>query len=238
MPSAPKWLFDTVDMFLSKLPRVEVVDTVYLSKSIKKIRFQGDFDNLSFPVGAFMDFRVSDTEARRYTVSYVDIENEILEFIVHLHGQGVGCMYMDNLKVGDIINLNKPRGERNYYDKTKKKVVLFGDETSLGLACSFHRVLKKNGHQFQFYFEMDNENKDICSLLGLQNCTIFPKDGNFRDQGWVSHLPIITSAEWQDAYFVLTGNVNAAKTFKKVIKQQTNGKVYLHGYWLEGKKGL
>jgi len=238
MPSAPKWLFNTVDLLLSKLPSVEVAGTELLSPSVKQIRFKGDFNNLNFPVGSYIDFRVSDTQARRYTASYVDAENGFLEFIVHLHGEAPGSHFMDSLKAGDKINMNKPRGERKYYDMSAEKFVIFGDETSLGLACSFLPVLKRNQHQFQFYLELDEENKDVPQLLGLENCAIFPKNGLFRNEEWISDLPVIQVAGWHEANFVLTGNAKSGQTFRKVLKSKTNGKINLHGYWLEGKKGL
>lgn len=238
MPSAPKWLFDTVELLTPKLPSVEVEDAVWLSPSLKKIRFKGHFDKLTLPVGAFCDFRVSDTQARRYTVSNADIANGMLEFIVHLHGDGIGQQFMNRLKKGDRIDLYKPRGESRYYDKSAERFVVFGDETSLGLACSFLPVLNEKKHPFQFIFELDDENKNIPGMLGLEHYTVFSKNGLFRQEAGISELPVIRSADWQRSNFVLTGNVRSAQAFRKVIRAQTQGRVYLQGYWLEGKKGL
>jgi len=72
----------------------------------------------------------------------------------------------------------------------------------------------------------------------LENCVVFPKSGLFRNEKWISDLPVIKITDWQEANFVLTGNVKSAQTFRKIIKNKTNGKIYLRGYWLEGKKGL
>lgn len=238
MPNAPKWIFDAVDRLISKLPSVEVAHVELLSRSLKRIRFTGDFRKLNFPVGSYIDFRVSDTAARRYTVSDVDTETGYLELIAHLHGEGPGRHFMDRLKVGDSIGINKPRGERRYYDKSAEKVVVFGDETSLGLACSFLPVLKKNKLKYRFIFELDKENEKVPEWLGLDNSLVFPKNASFRNTDWVSRLPVIRSTEWQGANFVLTGNVKSAQAFRKAIKANTNGSVYLHGYWLEGKEGL
>jgi len=238
MPSAPKWLFDTVDFFMSKLPLLAVDETTYLSPSVKRIGLKGDFKDLHFPVGAFFDFRVTDTDARRYTVSHVNVEKNHLEFIAYIHGKGCGSDYMQQLEVGDTISLNKPRGEQKYYDKSAEKLVIFGDETSLALACSFLPVLKKNKHLFQFIFELDDENKKVPELLGLENSLVFPKNNLFSDPNWINDLTIFKIENWQDAYYVLTGNVKSVQTFKKVIKSKANTKVKLHGYWLEGKKGL
>jgi len=103
MPSAPKWLFDTLEFLTPKLPLTEVVETVSLSKSVKKICFNGDLKNVQFAVGSFIDFRINATEARRYTVSYADTEKGLFEFVVYLNGKGCGSRLMADLKVGDQI---------------------------------------------------------------------------------------------------------------------------------------
>lgn len=237
MPSAPKWLFDVVERLSLKLPSMVVTSTEFLSPTVKRIRFNGDFSRLDFREGYYMDFRVSDTEVRRYTPSYIDIDSGILDLIVHLHADAAGARFMDNLKAGDIVNISAPRGHKYYYQSVAKYVI-FGDETSLGLASSFFSSFRQNRQQFEFYFELDDDNKDVPRQLGLQNCTVFSKNGSFYDSEWIAGLPLLQSADWQDACFVLTGNVKSVQTFRKVLKGYTTAKVYAQGYWLKGKKGL
>lgn len=238
MPSAPKWVFDVFDRVLSsKSSTMEVTKVEYLSDTVKRIQFTGNFRKFNFGVGSFIDFRVSDTEARRYTVSYVDDMRERLELIAHIHGEAPGSCFMRKLDIGDTVNINPPR-EYKYYEPTAAKYVIFGDETSLGLACSFLPVLIQNRHQFQFYLELEKENHDIVSLLPLSNCTVFDKNDAFSDEKWVDALPVVQSTEWQQSNFVLTGNAKSVRTFRKVLKARNAGKIVSHGYWLEGKKGL
>lgn len=237
MPNAPKWIFDVAERLLPKLSLMEVVNIETLTPTIKIIRFKGNLEKIIFQIGSYIDFRVSDTEVRRYTVGLVDSIQEHIEFIVYLNRKGTGCGFMNGLKIGDKINLNPPSA-RKYYDKYAEKFVIFGNETSLGLALTFLPVLKENKKQFQFYFKLDEENINVPKILGIENFRAFVKDSSFRNEEWVSNLPVMNSIEWQNANFVLTGNVKSAQTFWKVIKNKTNRKVHLHGYWLEGKKGL
>ena len=238
MPSAPKWLFDAVDLIITKLSSITISDVQLLSTSLKRIRFTGDFSKINFTVGTYIDFRVNSTDARRYTVSHVDVEKGILEIIVHLQGKGPGSHFMNTLQRGDVIDLNWPRSERNYYARSAEKLLIFGDETSLGLACAFLPELKKKKHQFLYYLELDEENWSVPEQLGLENFVVFPKNGSFQNQIWLNQLPLFQSTEWQEAHYILTGNASSAKAFKNAIKHNTNGKIFLHGYWLEGKKGL
>lgn len=238
MPRAPKWVFDTLDFFMSKLPHVEVVKVEYLSKTLKLIRIKGDFNDLALPVGAFFDIRVTDTDARRYTISGVDAEQNTLDLIAHIHGSGCGSDYIDALKEGDEMILNKPRTDQKYYEQTAEKTFFFGDETSLALACSFLPVIKNTGQYFHFIFELEEINHDIPRLLGFEDYSVYPKKGLFQNQEWLKESDLFKNIEWDDAYFVLTGNVKSVQTFRKTIKALFNVKTKGHGFWLEGKKGL
>ncbi|MEZ0453554.1 FAD-binding oxidoreductase [Sphingobacterium thalpophilum] len=238
MPRAPKWLFDTVDLLTTKLPEVKVEEIVFLSPSVKKIRMSGVFDKVKFTVGAYIDFRVTETEVRRYTVSNFDKKTQSIEFIVHLHGKGCGADYMNALQPGDVLSLNKPSTMIKYYASSFQHYIIFGDESSLGLAQSFAPVLKQNNHIFQFIFELDEENLKIPEILGLESVIVFPKTGLFKNEEWIKKLPVFPLQNEDHIKFILTGNVKSVQTFRKVIKDTTKCKVYLHGYWLEGKKGL
>lgn len=161
-----------------------------------------------------------------------------MELIAHLHGEGCGSDFVRNLEAGDKINMNKPRNDRRYYDATADGFVILGDELSLGLARSILPLLKKNNQKFQFIFELADENKHVPELLELENSIVFPKRGSFRDEDWIKNLLAIQIPGWLEANFVLTGNVRSAQTFRRATKFLTMGRVYLHGYWVEGRKGL
>jgi NADPH-dependent ferric siderophore reductase len=231
----PKWMGDLFEGVLR--PNAKIVQTSCVSPQIKKIRFQGDISKMNFQIGYANVIRVSETEYRNYTVAYHDSEEGIFDIIFHLHGNGVGSQYIDTLEKNDVLYISPPRG-KNLYEPDVRQQFIFGDETSLGLACSFLPILKQNQHQFQFYFELDEENQNVPELLGLQNFTVFPKNGSFRNEKWISDLPLFKTPEWKSASFVLIGNVKSVQTFRKVVRSNTSGKITTQGYWLEGKKGL
>ena len=231
--SLPKWLSSLFES--SMLPNVKVLETSYINPHIKKIRFQGDISKWSFQIGYASVIRVSETEFRNYTVAYHDEKEGLFDMIIHIHGNGVGSKFIDMLK--DEAFISAPRGKK-FYEPSAKQQFIFGDETSLGLAFSFLPILKRNQHQFQFYFELDETNKNIPELLGLENYTVFPKNGSFRNEKWISDLPVFQTADFQTTNFILTGNVKSVQTFRKVLKDRKAGTIYSQGYWLEGKKGL
>jgi NADPH-dependent ferric siderophore reductase len=239
MPKAPKWINDTVESLLSaRMPLMKVVETVYINQNIKKISFKGDIKGMHFPIGYAVAVRVSDTEYRNYTPVLIDSEKGILEMIVHLHGAAPGSLYMDHLAPGDEIRLIPPRGKK-MYNKDVKQQLFFGDETSLALACSFQNVLKKNKHEFHFFFELDPANKNIPALLGLDNYTIVPKCETFKQIDRVGDLPLFQTTGLQPGNFIITGNAQSVQTIRKALKQYpVSGSIIVQAYWAEGKTGL
>lgn len=233
----PKWAADWTEKAGSIMSDMKVLEAVYINPNIKKIRFQGDIARMNFQIGYANIIRVSDTEFRNYTASYYNVREGILDIIFHIHGNGVGSRYIDGLQQADELRISIPRGKK-MYDETNRQQFIFGDETSLGLACSISPVLQKNKHQYQFYFELDDENQNIPALLGFENYMVFPKNNTFKNEQWVSELPVFNSAKWNTANFILTGNVKSVQTFRKTLKGKSRANISSQGYWLEGKKGL
>lgn len=231
----PKWM---IGLFGNKLsPNVKVVATTFLSPEIKKVSFKGDISEWDFSIGYASVIRVSETEFRNYTVSYYNKQSRVFDIIFHIHGNGVGCHFIDSLKVGDELFISPPRGKK-LYDPNVKHQFFFGDETALGVAFALLTLLKANRHQFQVYLELDEANKSVPELLALENYTVFPKNNSFRNEKWISTLPLFQMQEWDMANLALVGNVKSVQTFRKVLKNKTQGTIYSQGYWLEGKKGL
>ncbi len=217
---------------------VTVSETIYISPNVKKIRFSGNLSRMNFQIGYANVIRVSDTEFRNYTAAYYDTQKGVLDMIIHIHGNGPGSQYIDTLNTGDTLRISIPRGQKQYDPRIKKQMI-FGDETTLALASSFLPVLKKHQHDFQFYFELDEANKEAPLLLGFENYTIFPKNGLFRDENQINDLPLFKTDGWQTANFILSGNVRSVQTFRRALKNNNvPGKIYAKGYWLEGKTGL
>ncbi len=240
MPTVPKWLNDTLEKLAPAMQRmIKVVDTTYLTPKLKKVRVKGDFSTLVFDPGYTISFRVNPTDLRHYTVSYAEAEKGVLEFIAHIHGNAVGANFINELVPGEKEIKMAVLGSDKQYNAGIEKQLIFGDETSLSLMMSFLPMLKKNQHQFQFYVELDDENKNVPGILGLENYTVFPKHDVFRNKDKIRELPFFRNNDWTDANIVLTGNVTSLQLFRKVLKEKNHtGKIYAKGYWLEGKKGL
>ncbi len=240
MPTAPKWLNDALEKIAPSFIRmVKVENCKYLNPYLKKVRLKGDFTSLDFSPGFTISFRVTPTESRHYTVSHADDSKKYIEFIAHLHGNAVGASYINNLQADNQKIKLAVLGSGKQYDSNVEKQLIFGDETSLSLMLSFLPLLKKNNHQFMFYIELENLNKTIPAEIGLCNYTIFSKKDAFSSVESIQQLPLLNDSSWSDANIILTGNIKSIQNFRKALKLNDHrGKIFVKGYWLEGRKGL
>ena len=144
-----------------------------------------------------------------------------------------------NLSVGSKIKISYPRG-RNQYNKSLKNQLFLGDETTLGLAVAFLPVLKNNEHKFIFYFELDEENKNVPKLLGLKNYIVFPKNKTFKKLELIKRIPNLITEDFKNTSFILAGNVKSIQNFRQILKiNNISGKnIKAQGYWMDGKSGL
>jgi hypothetical protein len=146
-----------------------------------------------------------------------------------------------------------PRGT-NPYNPTARHQLLFGDETTFGLALSLQPVFKANMHCYHYCFELDEDNFDAPALLGLDNVTLFRKRdrpgrrsplNNFNTSSTFHELPgfssnhKIESEDWAAGNFILAGNATSVQIVRKQLKNKNvTGKISAKGYWMAGKTGL
>lgn len=234
-----KWIQQAFDGIMGSFMRTFIVlETRYLSSQIKVIRCKGDLTGYSDQVGHAVAILVAPMQYRNYTPSFIDIENGVLDIVCHIHGNGPGSDFFYNISAGDVIQMSNPRGFK-YYNSEVLQQVFFGDETSLGTALSMHTAMQNKQHQFQFIFELEEDNKEVPQELGLENTLVFTQKDIFYDVEKLKELDLFKSKEWKSANYVLTGNVQAIQTIRKLLKVQKAGeKIFTKGYWLQGKKAL
>jgi NADPH-dependent ferric siderophore reductase len=172
-------------------------------------------------------------------VSYGNTTDGVIEFIAYIHGDAVGANFMKNLIPRDEPVQIAVLGSNKQYNPTVKKQLVFGDETSLSLMSSFQPLFVRNEHTSLFLIELDEINRGVPKLLGLENYAVYNKHDIFRDQDKTRLNNVIYNSDWTDANVILTGNVHSLQNFRKVLKELNHkGRIYVKGYWVEGKKGL
>ncbi|TDQ11786.1 siderophore-interacting protein [Pedobacter metabolipauper] len=242
MPKVPKWVGDAIENLLaSKFLSVTVSSTQYLSPSVKKISFTGDFTQTDFYPSQAVSLRVSDTEHRNYTPCSFDPENGVLEIIFHLHGAGPGSRFADDLKPGVNLKMIPPRGHK-MLDRDKKNHFFFGDETTLSLYYNFADQINRTHQQYMGILELDPENFILIDQLGLKVKAVLksPENPAQNSIACLDDLQHNHPDAFESGVFYLTGNAASVQQFRKALKMRgvISKQIKTQAYWAAGKAGL
>jgi len=242
MPHIPKWLGDTIETVFSRMiTPVEVSGVEYFLPDLKKIVMKGDFSKLNFLPGNVIEFRVTATEFRHYTVSAFDKAQQTCEMLIYLHDRGVGSKWAQNLKTGDKLGLMGPTSRIKY--KTDHKAhFIFGDETSVGLMQFMAKEAGRRGHSYHCLAELDESNCRWLEALDIPACVV-SKEYEPAARPAVEAIaarPADFWQQWSNAAFYLTGRAKSIQAVRKALVAQgiAMKNIFTEPYWAEGKKGL
>ncbi len=234
----PKWIGDAMETLMaSKFLALNVTAADYLSPRVKRLRLEGDLGAAEYFPGYAVSFRVSNMDYRDYTPLYFDRVNGICDVVVHLHGNGPGSNFADQLQPGDRVKMVIPRGKKMYRPDVSRHF-FFGDETSLGTAVALKRAAEENNQPYWGALELEEENYTVPGLLGL-DAALADKRSGYKETALESAVDKFL-VQGSDAAFYLTGNAYSIQVFRKILKDRgvKNSQMVTQAYWSPGKRGL
>lgn len=226
--------------FTKKICKVNVSATTMLSENIKLIRFKGHFPQVKFKTGQAIIIRIDDTNYRNYTPSKWNSEEGWFEVIFHIHKNGPGSYFVENLRPGDQLTVGMPRGF-DFFKREEKYQFFFGDETCMSVFKSFQYEINARENNYLGIMELDPVAMEVPNHLGLLVDTV-PKSLH-KAEFAIDILHKLDSSIWElwkDGYFYLMGNAKSIQAFRKALKEKgvSNKNIYTQPYWAEGKIGL
>jgi NADPH-dependent ferric siderophore reductase len=241
MSSMPKIIGDFIEMtFTNKICKVNVTSVETPSPNIKIIHFKGVFPHVKFKLGQAIVIRIDDTHYRNYTPSKWNSETGTFEVIFHIHHNGPGSKFVDNLKPNDQITVGLPRGFK-IFNKEAKYHFFFGDETCISVFKSMKDEINRTEKNYLGILELDEDSICIPEKLGLV-VDVVPKSISKAEQAIKALHNLDTEIWdlWKNGFFYLMGNAKSIQAFRKVLREKgiSNKNIHTQPYWAEGKAGL
>lgn len=205
------------------------------------LELQGaSLQGVAWTPGDKIQMRVADSEVRTYTPILWDSAQGRTELLIHLHGDGPGARKIRQMSPDDTVHFFGPRGSLSL--APQEPAVLFGDETSLGVAAAF-QISQHATTQRRCVFEVEEPAHCQAALAhwGLANATLVVK----RSDG--AHFPELLAAAIEalrktpNATRVFTGRAQSIQMLRKGLQQSgsnASGRVAVKAYWAPGKTGL
>lgn len=241
MPNVPKWMADLLETALSsKMPVFEVVATDWVSPEIRSVIFKGNITGLRLQPGYAVAIRVSSNAFRNYTPSFIDEQEGIFQILAHIHGDGPGARFFLDLQPGRQIPVSMARGKR--VAGSAAQYFLYGDESTLGLACALQAHFQSLGKRFYALLHLGQERDGLPESLGLSRYELVQRT-DVEDTIHVPGFTIFDSTaikNWAQAQFILAGNgLHIQRIKKELISLGIHPRqIHLEAYWVPGKVGL
>ena len=191
-----------------------------------------------FAVGQKAQMTLGGFTSRTYTPMMWDNAAGLTKFLAYIHGDGPASRWLAGLKIGDDVAVFGPRGSLDL-SRVVAPALLFGDETSFGLAAS---LATSGVCDVTFLFEVASASaaRVVLGALGISNAVLVERkagDAHMAEvEGTMKQL-IETRALKK---FVLTGKAQSIQVQSRALKARgvTSADIKAKAYWAPGKTGL
>lgn len=217
--------------------RVAAVET--LSPRFRLIELEGDaLKDVAWTAGQKIQVAMgAGLSARTYTPMSWDASRGRTRLLAFAHGDGPGSRWTTGLRQGDICQFFGPRRSLDLAG-LEAPVILFGDETSFGLAAALRDTLQAGGALHMFEANDAPESRQVLDSVSLREARLVTRSAG------ESHLATVETEFLRlaanGARFVLTGKASSIQRISRALKAAgvAPSRIKAKAYWAPGKTGL
>lgn len=234
MGTAKAMLGSVLGRFMFRDARVTRVDTP--APRFRRIALEGAaLANVGFRAGDKLQVFLPSVGTRAYTPLDWDEARGATTLLVYLHGDAPGARWAGALAHGAAVQLFGPR--RSLSAPNAEPVVLFGDETSFGLA---HALAGTKAREVQAVFEVGDVAgaRAMCDELGLA-ATLVQRSADETHLIGLHQQLSESRRRHAAATLLMSGRAHAIKTLRSRMRAAGEAPpASTKAYWAVGKAGL
>ena len=220
------------------MKRATVVDCEPIGEDFRLITLDSpQFKGIAWTPGQKIQIALGSAfSARTFTPIEWDSAAGRTRLLAYAHGAGPGSDWIRSARHGDECDIFGPRASLDV-SRAAGPVVIFGDETSLGLAFA---TARHDPSRVQCLLEVNSpeDARHILVQLGLGATELFARQqGESHLVDIESQLPALAAT---GATFVLTGKANSIQRLRRTLKalDVPASRLVTKVYWAPGKVGL
>ena len=219
--------------------RVESIEALH--PKFRLITLSGEaLKNVAWTPGDKVQIQLGGWVMRTYTPLEWDANEGRTRILVYLHAEGPGTEWARTLRVGDSCALFGPRKSVDL-TQLRRPAILFGDETSFGLARSLGGT-DGQAEGVAFLFELSTPQESLAALEHLRISNVSACVRTRDDSHWLevqSQMRRLLAAH-RPVEFVLTGKSTSVQRLRNFLKLEgvSASRIRSRAYWAPGRKGL
>ena len=189
--------------------------------------------NVTWSAGDKIQIQLGGWTQRTYTPIDWDADAGRVRILIYLHGDGPGTQWARTLRAGDSCVLFGPRKSIRLA-QPQAPLLLFGDETSLGLAAALAPQ--------QLLLEMSTPlaGAAVLATLGLQHAQLCERASDDAHIAELGNRLLALLQTQPAADIVLSGKASTIQHLTRLLRRQAglSGQRHSKAYWATGKSGL
>ena len=160
------------------------------------------------------------------------------EIIIYVHGHAPAAEWIERLEEGSRCIIFGPRASLDLLGM--RSPVLFGDETTFGLASLFNAMASGDDATMIFEVSAVAPAREALKHLGLQNAILVQRRHDDSHLALVEDMIGSSLDSTAAAEFVLTGRAPAIQHIVRFLKSRGLGRraIRSRAFWTPGKSGL
>ncbi|EMY71535.1 siderophore-interacting protein [Leptospira vanthielii] len=188
--------------------------------------------------GGKVQVDVGNLTYRTFTPIHVDRLEGKLSLICYKRSDGPASKWISALKVGDPCEVFGPR-ESLDFSSIEGEVILFGDETSFGIAKVLQNKVGKKSHIF-FELNSAEAGKEALEPLGITEQRMIERSLDGSHLSKLAKEILERLSQMPDAKIFLTGRAKSIQQVRTYLKDSgvPTNKLKVRAYWADGKVGL
>ena len=177
---------------------------------------------------------------RTYTPISWDAHSGSTQLLAYLHGDSPGANWARSVELGDSCTLFGPRDSLNL-NALERPALLFGDETSFGLAHALRFTPgKARGVELVLEVASQDAARTVLERVGVANAHLVTRTaGDAHLQEVEEKVAAILGKEPLEQC-VLSGKSTSIQRLNRTLRQRglSSRQIKTRAYWAPGKKGL
>lgn len=236
----PGWLERTCDRVLLRSTHVTGVERV--SAHFRLIDLEGEaLQGAAWAPGHKLQIKVAGPfTARTFTPVVFDAVQGRTRILGYAHGAGPGSDWLRRVQPGDACQVFGPHRSMALGDLAGP-VVVYGDETSFGLAAAVVAAQARRGvpgPRCVFEVESIAESTQALQALGVQETVLVARS----DEALCAQAPgdLWSHGRGDGTLFVLTGRAQSIQQARQGLKARgvPASRILSKAYWAPGKTGM
>jgi ferric-chelate reductase (NADPH) len=192
--------------------------------------------NAAWTPGDKIQVQLGGWTQRTYTPMDWDAHYGRTRILVYLHGEGPGTQWARALRKGDDCIVFGPRRS---IAPEEGPLIVFGDETSLGLVAALRKDAPEDVHALLEVSD-DAAVRPVLERLGLGDAVIGIRHGDGAHLGALQEQMAVLLASHDGAEVILTGQAGSIQQMGRALRQHgvDGGRRHAKAYWAPGKRGM